>query len=282
MSEPENTADSTTDSPGDSPVESVEGKKRSNLIKPPKALMRPVGRAIADFGMIREGDRILIGLSGGKDSLSLLHILKHLSTYAPVKFEVAAITVDPQIPGFDPSVLKPYLAEMGVPYFYDAQPIAEDAEQYQDDPSFSFCAFCSRLKRGIIYSVARREGYNVIALGQHLDDLAESFLMSAFHRGQLGTMKAHYVNDKGDLRIIRPFVYVRERQTAAFAENANLPVVPDNCPACFAKPTERQHFKALLAAEEGRYKNLFRNLLHTLKPLMAEGNEQAVDRELGL
>ncbi len=248
----------------------------TSTIKPPKLLMRPVGRAIADFQMIREGDRILLGLSGGKDSLTLLHVLHHLSSYAPVKFELAAITIDPQIPGFDPSVLKPYLAELGVPYLYDEEPIAQEAEKFLDDPSFSFCAFCSRLKRGSIYSEARKHGYNVIALGQHLDDLAESFMMSAFHRGQLDTMKAHYLNDKGDLRIIRPFVYVRERQTTAFAENAALPVVPDNCPACFSKPTERQHFKELLAAEEQRYPNLFRNLLHTLRPLMAAGSEQAI------
>ncbi len=247
-------------------------------VKPPKLLLRPIGRAIGDFQMIREGDKVLLGLSGGKDSLSLLHVLRHLQRAAPVHFDLGAITIDPMIPGFDPSVLKPYLAEMGIPYIYDEEPIADEAMKYQEDPSFSFCAFCSRLKRGSIYARARENGYNVIALAQHLDDLAESFMMSAFHRGQLGTMKAHYINDAGDLRIIRPMVYVRERQSAAFAENAQLPVVPDNCPACFSKPTERQHFKQLLAEEEGRYKNLFRNLLHTLKPLMAEGSDALIVR----
>ncbi|MCW8888617.1 MAG: tRNA 2-thiocytidine biosynthesis protein TtcA, partial [Gammaproteobacteria bacterium] len=171
----------------------------SKIERPPKALMRPIGRAISDYKMIKDGDRILLGLSGGKDSLTLLHVLHQLQRYAPIKFELGAITVDPQIEGFDPSVLKPYLKKLGIPYFYEAQPIAEDAEEHLDDPSFSFCAFCSRMKRGIIYSTARKEGYNVIALAQHLDDLAESFLMSAFHRGQLRTMKAHYTNDKGDL-----------------------------------------------------------------------------------
>jgi tRNA 2-thiocytidine biosynthesis protein TtcA len=243
----------------------------TTVIKPPKALLRPVGRAIADYGMIREGDRVLLGLSGGKDSLSLLHILRHLQRHAPIRFEVGAITVDPGIHGFDPSPLKPYLAELGIPYFYASQPIAEEAEHHAEEPGFSFCAFCSRMKRGIIYTTARREGYNVIALAQHLDDLAESFLMSAFHRGQLRTMKAHYVNDAGDLRIIRPLVYVRERQTAAFAENVGLPVIPDNCPACFRMPTEREHMKGLLAAEEKRYTHLFKNLLTTMRPLMEDG-----------
>ena len=145
-----------------------------------------------------------------------------------------------------------------------------DALKHADEPSFSFCAFCSRMKRGIIYSTARREGYNVIALAQHLDDLAESFLMSAMHRGQLRTMKAHYTIDAGDLRVVRPLVYVRERQTAAFAAEAPLPVVPENCPACFGMPTEREHMNQLLLTEEQRYKHLFKNLLATMRPLMGD------------
>lgn len=233
---------------------------------PPKSLLRPVGRAITDFEMIRNGDRVLVGLSGGKDSLSLLHILLHLQRYAPVTFEVAALTVDPMVEGFEPAQLKPYLAELGVAYFFEAQPIMEMAKDHMGKASY--CAFCSRIKRGIMYRILRDEGYNVLALGQHLDDLAESFLMSAFHGGQLRTMKARYQNDDGDLRVIRPLVYVRERQTAAFAEAAQLPVIPDSCPACFAMPTQRQHMKELLAAEESSNKLLFRSLLTALKPLM--------------
>ncbi len=241
--------------------------------------MRPVGRAIADYGMIKEGDRILLGVSGGKDSLTLLKVLSQLSRYAPVKFEVGGITVDPQIPGFDPEPLKPWIADMGIPYFYQSQAIADDAEQHAaDDPAFSFCAFCSRMKRGIIYSTAREHGYNVIALAQHLDDLAESFLMSSFYRGQLRTMKAHYTNDAGDLRIIRPLVYVRERQTAAYAEASELPVIPDNCPACFRKPTERQHMKELLLAEERRNKGLYKSLLTTMRPLMVNEGDTVVEK----
>lgn len=238
-------------------------------MKPPKSLLRQAGQAIGHYRMIRDGDRILLGLSGGKDSLSLLHVLHHLQRVAPVDFELAAITVDPQIPGFDPSPLKVYLEELQIPYFYQQQPIMADAEKHADEAGFSFCAFCSRMKRGILYSTARREGYNVIALAQHLDDLAQSFFMSAMHRGQLRTMKAHYTIDAGDLRVIRPFVYVRERQNAAFAEAARLPVIPDNCPACFQAPTEREHFKQLLLAEEQRYPNLFRNLLQAMRPLLA-------------
>ncbi len=241
----------------------------STCSKPPKSLLRPVGKAIADFDMIREGDRILLGVSGGKDSLSLLHVLNHLRTYAPVKFELGAMTVDPEVEGFDPSALKTYIAQLGVPYFYREQPIMEEAKRNMKGDSF--CAYCSRMKRGIMYTTARSEGYNVLALAQHLDDLAESFLMSAFRGGQLRTMKAHYRNDEGNVRVIRPFIYVRERQTAAFAAEAGLPVIPDSCPACFSMPTERQHMKQLLASEETHNKTLFKNLLTAMRPLLVEG-----------
>jgi tRNA 2-thiocytidine biosynthesis protein TtcA len=237
--------------------------------KPPKSLLRQVGRAIADFGMIRDGDRILLGVSGGKDSLSLLMILRHLQTYAPVRFELAALTVDPQVPGFDPSHLRDYYARLGLVWYYERQPLMEQARTHMDGDSF--CAYCSRMKRGIMYRICREQGYQVLALGQHLDDLAESLLMSLFHGGQLRTMKAHYVNDAGDIRIIRPLAYCRERQTADFARAAGLPVVPDSCPACFSMPTRREYMKALLAREESGHPHLFANILHAIKPIMTEG-----------
>ncbi|HKK06993.1 MAG TPA: ATP-binding protein, partial [Gammaproteobacteria bacterium] len=121
----------------------------------------------------------------------------------------------------------------------------------------------------IMYTTARTEGYNVLSLAQHLDDLAESFLMSAFHGGRLQTMKAHYTNKEGDVRIIRPLVYARERQTADFAAAAGLPVIPDSCPACFDMPTEREHMKQLLAGEESHNHGLFKSLLGAMRPLMA-------------
>ena len=241
----------------------------AGFVRPSRSLVSKAGRAIADFGMIRNGDRILLGLSGGKDSLSLLHLLEHFRSCAPVRFEFGAVTIDPQAGDFDPSPMIPYLAALGVEYHYVRQPIMELAREHMGRPSY--CAFCSRLKRGFIYATARKHGYNVIALAQHLDDLAESFLMSAFHGGRLQTMKAHYVNDDGDLRIIRPLVYVRERMTRAFAADNGLPVVPDSCPACFAMPTQRRHMKELLAGEETGNRTLFRSLLTAMKPLMREG-----------
>jgi tRNA 2-thiocytidine biosynthesis protein TtcA len=239
------------------------------FIKPPKTLLRQVGRAIADFSMIREGDRVLIGLSGGKDSLSLLHILHHFQQHAPIHFNIAAMTVDPMAGDFDPSPMIPYLESLGMEYHYRREPIMDMAKKHMG--KISYCAFCSRIKRGVMYSTAREHNFNVIALAQHLDDLAESFLMSAFHGGQLKTMKAHYINDDGDLRIIRPLVYARERQTRDFAIASELPIIPDSCPACFAMPTQRQHMKELLAKEEELNKNLFKSVLTAIKPLISIG-----------
>lgn len=238
---------------------------KQSIIKMPKSLMRPIGQAVVEFEMIKEGDRVLLGLSGGKDSLTLLHALRHLQRHAPIKFSIAAITVDPEIEGFDPSILKNYLAELGIPYFYESNDMVKQAEQQMTNDSF--CSFCSRIKRGIMYSTARRENYNVLALGQHLDDLAESFLMSAFHGGQLRTMKANYTNQDGDIRIIRPMIYVRERQTTEFAEEIALPVIPDSCPACFDMPTQREHMKQLLAEQETLNTGLFKSLKTALNPL---------------
>ena len=239
----------------------------ATAVTPSRPLLAAAGRALGDYAMIRGGDRILLGLSGGKDSLTLLHLLLHLQKKAPVKFELAACTVDPKSPEFDPSPLKGYLAELGVAYFYESQPIVESAAEHMKGDSF--CAYCSRLRRGILYRIARENGYGVLALAQHLDDLAESFLMSAFFGGKLRTMQAHYLNDAGDVRVIRPLVYARERQTRDFASRAGLPVIFENCPACFSKPMQRYQMKALLAEQEKLHANLFANLLTAMKPLMA-------------
>lgn len=219
--------------------------------------------------MIRDGDRVLLGLSGGKDSLTLLHTLFHFQRHAPIRFHVGAVTIDPLADGFDPSPLIPYMDNIRIPYFYRREPIMEAAQHHMTNNSY--CAFCARMKRGVMYDAARKQDYNVIALAQHLDDLAESFLMSAFHGGQLKTMKAHYRIDAGDLRVIRPLVYVRERQTQDFAKAVNLPVVAETCPACFERPSQRAYMKSLLSREERANPNLFKSLLSTLRPLMEVG-----------
>ncbi|MBE8189713.1 MAG: tRNA 2-thiocytidine biosynthesis protein TtcA [Candidatus Thioglobus sp.] len=234
----------------------------------PKLLAKPVGRAFADFGMIKPDDKVLLAVSGGKDSLSLLYILRYFLIASPVKFSLGIVTIDPQVEGFEPQALESFFKQFDLPYFFEEFPIMEAAKEKMSGKSY--CSFCARIKRGLMYKVARREGYNVLALGQHLDDLCESLLMSMCHNGKMKTMKAHYINDVKDLRIIRPLVYVRERQLADFAQKLDLPVIADSCPACFAKPTERVHFKKLLLNEEKRSPHLYSNLLSAMKPLLNE------------
>jgi len=249
----------------------MQTMKPESTLRPPRSLIGLVARAIGDYHMLRPGDRLLLGLSGGKDSLTLLHLLLYLRQESAVPFSLAAATVDPCIEGFDPSWLQTYVPAFGIPYFYRRQDIVGRAQATMRGTSF--CAYCSRMRRGILYATARAEGYNVLVLAQHLDDFAESFLMSAFHGGRLKTMKAHYRNDAGDVRVIRPLVYVRERQTRAFATQAALPAIMDNCPACFRMPTRRMHFKTLLAEEERQHKQLFASLLTAMRPLIADGTE---------
>ena len=237
----------------------------------PKLLVKPVGRAISDFGMIKSGDKILLAVSGGKDSLSLFHLLRHFQRHAPIKFDLGVGTIDPQVEGFEPQALEVFFKQFDTPYFFEEFPILEQAKESMKGDSY--CSFCARIKRGLMYKVARREGYNVLALGQHLDDLSESLMMSMCHNGKIQTMKAHYINDAKDLRIIRPMVYVRERQLADFAASSNLPVIADSCPACFTMPTERDHFKQWLLTEEKRTPNLYKNLLSSMKQMLDEVND---------
>lgn len=223
-------------------------------------------RAIRDFNLIRPGDRVMIGVSGGKDSLTLLQMFMRLRESSPFKFDLAAVTIDPQTAEFDPSPLKPYMQSLGIKYFYDAQPLIDIA---CDVGPTSICSWCSRMKRGILHNICEREGYNVLCLGQHLDDLAESFLMYGFHNGKLDTMKAETVVRGGKLRIVRPFVYVREKETKLYARLHNLPVITENCPACFEEPKERARIKALLKSQENLHPQLFYNLVKAIQPLMS-------------
>lgn len=244
----------------------------AGTLPPPRSLRRLAGKAIADYDMIRENDRVLLGLSGGKDSLSLLHILLLLQRHAPIPFTLGIVTIDPQSDGFDPSPLKSYVESLGLAHHFISVPLVDLAEKHMKGDSY--CAWCARMRRGLMYKTARQHNYNVLALAQHLDDLAESFLMSAFHGGRLKTMKAHYTNDDGDIRVIRPLIYAREGQLAAYALEAKLPVIMENCPACYTKPTQRQHMKQLLNSEEQTNKQLFASLLSTMKPLISGDYEK--------
>lgn len=197
---------------------------------PPKNIWKPSVEAMQEFDMIRDNDRVLVCLSAnGKDSLSLLHTMHQYRFYARSKgidFEIGAATVDAG--GADPLELMSYLKALDVPYFYEEQATDPsganvDANNPVDtNVASGACSFCDRSVRTQLYSLAKRNGYNVLALGQHLDDLTESFLVSVFHGGVLKTMKAHYYIRREDLRVIRPFIYVREKALKQFAEGKKL------------------------------------------------------------
>ena len=179
-----------------------------HFVTPPRQLFKEMLDGINTFQMIKDGDRVLACISGGKDSLSMLHMLacyqqKCAHMDPPVRFELGAATVDPQEPSFHPQPLKQYMASLGVSYTLKSEAVMACARRVQP---VSICSFCSRVKRGLLYSVARDTGYNVLALGQHLDDACESFLMSTFRNGFLRTMKANYTVTEGDLRVIRPLM----------------------------------------------------------------------------
>jgi tRNA(Ile)-lysidine synthase TilS/MesJ len=211
----------------------------------------------------------------GLAAAALLHVLLALQKRAPVKFTIACATVDPQTDSFDPSPLIPYVQSLGITYHYLSEPIVELAKtKLQGD---SLCAFCSRFKRGLLYACCRNFKYNKLILAQHLDDLAESFMMSALHNGQIRTMKANYTIEAGDIRVIRPFIYVRESMTRDFSQESNLPIINENCPACFEQPKERARMKKLLMQEESMIPALYYNLRRAFIPLLHDDTYTAMD-----
>lgn len=239
--------------------------------RPPGKILRSMGKAIQTFDMIAPGDRILVAFSGGKDSFGLLHGLLHLQKHAPINFHLGIATLDPLMEGFDPSSLKDYLQGSGIPYYYLTRPVASIAENVLKKKSL--CALCSRIRRGALYATARENNYNVLALGQHFDDIAESFLMSAMHEGKLNTMKANYLNDERDLRVIRPLIHVRERQLTDFSKKFDFPLVMDRCPG-ERSHSRRAEIKQLLAQEEQRYPMIFKSLQKALHPLLKQQNDR--------
>lgn len=245
-------------------------KQKFKHVQPPPKLMRTATQAIVQWEMIKQGDKLLLGLSGGKDSLSLLHCLLELQRKLPIQFDIEVCTIDPMTPSFDPSPLIPYVKALGLQYHYIRDDIVARAEKAGGNGKVvsSLCAFCARMKRGNLYSCARENKCNKLVLAQHLDDCAESLMMSLMHNGFLRTMKANYAIDAGDINVIRPLIYCRESLMTEFAKSKNLPVINENCPACFDEPKERARIKKLLGREETLYPNFYDNIRRSLIPLM--------------
>ena len=194
-----------------------------------KRIRRQVGQAIADFAMIEEGDRVMVCLSGGKDSHALLDVLLSLNQKAPINFEIVAVNLDQKQPGFPAEVLPRYLEERGVPFRIVEQDTYSVVKRVIPEGQ-TMCSLCSRLRRGVLYRVAGELGATKIALGHHRDDILATFFLNLFHQGTLKAMPAKLVSDDGKHVVIRPLAYVSESDLIEYAEAKAFPIIP--CTLC--------------------------------------------------
>ncbi len=240
-------------------------------IKLSKKIMSKLGKTNAEFGLIEEGDKILVGLSGGKDSLTLVHALKEQQRRAPFKFEFIAVTVSYGM-GENFDKLIAHCREHEIPHAIHDTQIYELAEEKIRKNS-SFCSFFSRMRRGSLYSAAQQHGCNKVALGHHMDDAAESFFMNFIYNGQLRSLAPKYRADNG-LVVIRPLIQMRERQLAAFALDNDIPTIGDEaCPAMrfdVKMPYARANTKEMLSKMEKEFPSLFTSLNAAFKNISVE------------
>src|SRR5512139_2346899 len=227
-----------------------------------KRLRRQVGEAIADFDMIRPGDRVMVCLSGGKDSYALLDILLKLREHAPLDFEVVAVNLDQRHPGFPEYVLPEYLSKLGVPFRIEVEDTHSVVKRVIPEGA-TMCSLCSRLRRGVLYRVASELGATKIALGHHRDDLMATFFLNLFFGGKIKSMPPKLVSDDGRHVVIRPLAYVRERDLARYAQVQGFPIIPCNLCGSQENLQRRQVAQMLRDWERthpGRVDTIFRAL----------------------
>jgi tRNA 2-thiocytidine biosynthesis protein TtcA len=227
-----------------------------------RKLLRAAGDAIADFALVEPGDRIMVAVSGGKDSFALLHVLMRLRERAPIGFDLVAVNLDQGQPGYPAHVVEAHLRSVGVPYRMIARDTYSVVRRLVPEGKTT-CPVCSRLRRGVLYDAAVEMGCTKIALGHHRDDLVETLLLSALYSGALASMPPLLRARDGRNVVIRPLCYAAEEDIAAFAEAMRFPIVP--CDLCGAQPNlRRKRVKALLAELSREHPSVKGNLLHAL------------------
>ena len=238
-------------------------KERYNTNKLHKRLRRLVGSAISDFNMIEAGDRVMVCLSGGKDSYALLDILQNLQLHAPLKFELIAVNLDQKQPGFPEHILPEYLTKIGVPFHIIEQDTYSVVKKIIPEGKTT-CSLCSRLRRGVLYRVASEIGATKIALGHHRDDILETLFLNLFYGGKLKAMSPKLINDSRKHIVIRPLAYCKEKDLEAYADTEEFPIIP--CNLCGSqKNLQRQVIKDMMREWDKKYPGRLETMFTALR-----------------
>lgn len=260
-----------TDTPA--PKNSAKIEREDHKLE--KRLCRLMGQAIADYNMIEEGDRVMVCLSGGKDSYALLDILMKLQQRAPIHFELIAVNLDQKQPGFPADVLPNYLSQLGIQFHIETQDTYSVVKKVIPEGK-TMCSLCSRLRRGILYKVAKELGCNKIALGHHRDDILQTLLLNMFFGGKLKGMPAKLVSDNGEFMVLRPLAYVAEKDLIRWAQVRQFPIIP--CTLCGSQENlQRQNMKEMLNDWDKRFPGRIDNMLSALQNVVPS---HLMDRQL--
>lgn len=257
-------------SPRMKPVDPRKQRHEAGILQ--QRLRRQVGRAIADFNMIEDGDRIMVCLSGGKDSYTLLEILQRLRERAPVSFDLVAVHLDQKQPGYPPAIMADYLGKLGIEHHIIEQDTYSVVKRVIPEGN-TMCGLCSRLRRGILYTFAAEHGMTKIALGHHRDDIVETLFLNMFFGSKLKAMPPKLLSDNGRHVVIRPLAYCSENDISRYADAQAFPIIP--CNLCGGQDhLQRVKIKTMLATWErenpGRVENIFRSLQSVVPSHLAD------------
>ena len=266
-------APATADATASSPANSMKIERETHKLE--KRLCRQVGQAIVDYNMIEEGDKVMVCVSGGKDSYALLDSLLKLKARAPIHFDIVAVNLDQKQPGFPEEVLPRYLSELGVDFHIENQDTYSIVKRVIPEGKTT-CGLCSRLRRGILYRVADELGATKVALGHHRDDMLQTFFLNMFFAGKLKSMPPKLVSDDGRHVVIRPLAYVSEKDTIRWAQHREFPIIP--CTLCGSQENlQRKQVGEMLREWDkkypGRVENMFTALQNVVPSHLLDGTQ---------